>query len=193
MSYTQKFAGVAGAAGAMLLAAQVANAQTYEEAPGAQIERMEQLDRDLAQQNHDTSSVPPQIRPFIGDLDVQFSGGITFEKGELKRTAARLNITNIECDFIEPIVEEDLARSDAFAFARSPAEEAAVNAIRTLFQDRVYDFNETISGNEIASTVPPEFQFFLPPDISEEASVHIHLECSDYETPPPSFTPVEPY
>ena len=189
MSYTKTFAATAAA---VVLAAQAANAQMSSDNPFEQSD----IQQNQVTTMNDDSIIPPEVRPFIGDLDIQFSTGITFENGEPKRTSANVNITGIECDFIEPIFEADLAEEEkymnAYGYERSEGEQAFIDSIRELFQNRVFDFNETVTGNDIVDAMGPDFGLFVPFDISEEASIRVHLECADYQAPPPSFTPVEP-
>lgn len=185
MSYTKTFAATAAA---VVLAAQAANAQMSSDSPYSQ----QDVQQDQMVANNDDSIVPPEIRPFIGDLDIQFSSGLTFEDGEPKRTNANVNITGIECDFIEPIFEANVAQEDRFAFARSQGEQMFIDSIRELFANRVFNFNETITGNDIVDAMGADFGMLVPFDITEEANIRVHLECADYQAPPPSFTPVEP-
>lgn len=188
MSYTKTFAGAA----ALVLSAQMANAQMPSDSPYAQ----QGVQQDQMVANNDVSLFPPEVRPFIGDLDIQFSTGITFDGGVLKRTAANLNITGIQCDFIEPIFEADVAADDQYyqqyGYERGAGEQEFIDSIRELFTNRVFNFDETLTVNDISDVAIDQFGFMLPTDISEEASIRVHLECSDYQAPPPSFTPVEP-
>lgn len=187
MSYKTKFA---GAAAAVVLATQVVNAQE------AQSTEMADPQQDQAMTIAPEPIIPPEIRPFIGDLNVQFSSGIKFEDGLPKRTNATLNITGIECDFIEPLVEEGIAEDDRwnqmYGYERSEGEQAVIDSIRELFANRVFSFNETITGNDIIDAMGSDFGMLVPFDIAEEADIRIQLECSDYQAAPPSFTPVEP-
>lgn len=185
MSYTKTFAGAA----AIILATQAANAQMSSDNP------FEQSDDQVTIMNYD-SVIPAEIRPFIGDLNIKFTSGLGFEDGLPKRTSANLKISGIECDFIEPIIEAEFAEEDRFnqmyGYEYTEGEQFFVDSIRELFANRVFRFNETITGNDIVDAMGPDFGLLVPFDISEEANIRVHLECSDYQAPPRSFTPVEP-
>lgn len=188
MSYTKTFTALAGAAGIAVMAAQSATAET-------QSQPLLQDAQFAVPPMADNFLVPPEFRPFIGDLDINLSVGVDFENGVVESNITRIDVRNIECDVIEPFFEmmdaQDLADNEAWGYERSAEEQEFVDGVRELFQARVFDFNETFTAQDVMDLAGPD-AIFLPSDFPAETTVDVHLECSDYEAPEPSFTPVEP-
>lgn len=189
MSYTKSFAALAGAAA---LSAQMATA-----APSNDVIEVQQGFGSMMVQQQQTI-IPPEMRPLIGDLDVNVNVNVDFEGGVIKTDSLDIDITNVACDNIEPLFEmldaQDLAENEYYGFERSAEEQAFVDSIRKLFIERVLDYNETVTPQmlveqmEAAGMVGVQ----LPSDFPEASSVSIHIECDDYVAPEPTFTPVEP-
>lgn len=189
MSYSTTFKSLSGAA-AIALAAGVANADTQNEMSITDMHDAQMINPLLS-----NTIIPPEVRPFIGDLNVSVSQDVDFENGVLNTTNTTISITDLECDFIQPMFEEfdaqDLAQNEFWGIERSAEEQMVVDGIRTLFQDRVFAFSETFTAQDMID-MAGEDAMFLPTDLPASSSISIELECSDYVAPEPSFTPVEP-
>lgn len=186
MSYKSIFSGTAATLGAVALSTQMASAEP-------QLTDVQMFDLDGMAMDEMTMDdlVPPQVRPFIGDMNFEIKVGVDFEAGLPVNGTTDLNITNIQCDMIEPLFEQmdaaELAQGEHYGYERSAQEQAAVDSIRSLFQNRVLDLTQDDLSEMLGHDAKTALNDFYDQTSFDQTSMDIHLECAGYKAPAPGM------